>query len=96
MSNFKGDLEQAAEGKLDSWDQGYSGLAAVILMDQFSRYPSPFKLQKLATEFWSSSWLSPPIAHPALCRNIYRGSAKMYALDNKANNLAKRIHVSFV
>lgn len=34
---FRPDLQAAAEGRFDSWQSGYEGLAAVILMDQFSR-----------------------------------------------------------
>jgi hypothetical protein len=38
---FLPDLEAATEGKFDSWQSGYDGLAAVILMDQFSRSDLP-------------------------------------------------------
>lgn len=34
---FTSDIEKAASGELDSWNTGYNGLAAVILMDQLTR-----------------------------------------------------------
>jgi uncharacterized protein (DUF924 family) len=42
---FLPDLEAATEGRFDSWQSGYDGLAAVILMDQFSR--SDLRLGKM-------------------------------------------------
>ena len=38
VSKFGEDVEKAAVGAYHSWREGYNGLAAVLLMDQLSRY----------------------------------------------------------
>lgn len=101
-------LETAAETGLPDWDRHYNGLAAVLLMDQFSRQDNSYvghlallhAMQLCSTHLCSALPLSLLMLYPPqeqlgdVCRNVYRGTPKMFALDSTAIAKARALIVS--